>query len=101
MKPKWKISPYLYILPAFIILLAFRLIPIIMSFIISFYDWSIQGTGKFIGLANYSTMMKDPVFWQSMLNTFWLVIIQLPQRLYSPMLLPALEPNQAVQSSSA
>ncbi|HRX75810.1 MAG: sugar ABC transporter permease [Candidatus Cloacimonetes bacterium] len=78
MKPKWKISPYLYILPAFIILLAFRLIPIIMSFIISFYDWSIQGTGKFIGLANYSTMMKDPVFWQSMLNTFWLVIIQVP-----------------------
>ncbi|MCB5270169.1 MAG: sugar ABC transporter permease [Candidatus Cloacimonadaceae bacterium] len=78
MKPKWKISPYLYIIPAFIILLAFRLIPIIMSFIISFYDWSIQGTGKFIGLANYSTMMKDPVFWQSMLNTFWLVIIQVP-----------------------
>ncbi|MDD2684343.1 MAG: sugar ABC transporter permease [Candidatus Cloacimonetes bacterium] len=58
--------------------MAFRLIPIIMSFIISFYDWSIQGTGKFIGLANYSTMMKDPVFWQSMLNTFWLVIIQVP-----------------------
>jgi multiple sugar transport system permease protein len=78
MKPKWKISPYLYILPALIILVAFRLIPIVMSFIISFYDWSISGTGKFIGLTNYITMMNDPVFWQSMLNTFWLVIIQVP-----------------------
>ncbi len=78
MKPKWKISPYLYILPAFIILMAFRLIPIVMSFVISFFDWSIQGTGRFIGLENYITMLHDPVFWQSMLNTFWLVIIQVP-----------------------
>mgnify|MGYP001366529065 CR=1 FL=1 len=78
MKPEWKLSPYLYILPALIILVAFRLIPIVMSFIISFYDWSIQGTGRFIGLENYATLLKDPVFWQSMLNTFWLVIIQVP-----------------------
>lgn len=78
MKPKWKISPYLYILPALILLVAFRLIPIVMSFVISFFDWSLQGTGRFIGLENYITMLHDPVFWQSMLNTFWLVIIQVP-----------------------
>ena len=58
--------------------MAFRLIPIVMSFVISFFDWSIQGTGRFIGLENYITMLHDPVFWQSMLNTFWLVIIQVP-----------------------
>ncbi len=78
MKTKWKISPYLYILPALLLLVAFRLVPIVMSFIISFFDWSLQGTGKFIGMANYGTMIKDPVFWQSMGNTFWLVIIQVP-----------------------
>jgi multiple sugar transport system permease protein len=78
MKTKWKISPYLYLLPALIIVVAFRLIPIVMSFILSFYDWSLQGTGQFIGLANYAKMMKDPVFWQSMGNTFWLVIILVP-----------------------
>ena len=78
MKTKWKISPYLYLLPALVIVIAFRLIPIVMSFILSFYEWSIQGTGKFIGLANYAAMIKDPVFWQSMGNTFWLVIIQVP-----------------------
>lgn len=78
MKTKWKISPYLYLLPALVIVVAFRLIPIVMSFILSFYDWSLQGTGKFIGLANYSKMMQDQVFWQSMENTFWLVIILVP-----------------------
>ncbi|MCB5259616.1 MAG: sugar ABC transporter permease [Candidatus Cloacimonetes bacterium] len=78
MKTKWKISPYLYLLPALIIVVAFRLVPIVMSFVLSFFDWSLQGTGKFIGLENYAKMMKDPVFWQSMGNTFWLVIILVP-----------------------
>ncbi|MGB4261814.1 MAG: hypothetical protein WBJ09_07905 [Candidatus Cloacimonas acidaminovorans] len=78
MKTKRKISPYLYILPALFLLVAFRLIPIIMSFVISFFDWSITGTGKFIGLLNYANMLKDSVFWQSMGNTFWLVIFVVP-----------------------
>jgi multiple sugar transport system permease protein len=78
MKTKWKISPYLYLLPALIIVAAFRLLPIVMSFVLSFFDWSLQGTGSFIGLANYAKMMKDPIFWQSMGNTFWLVIILVP-----------------------
>ncbi|MDD2228235.1 MAG: sugar ABC transporter permease [Candidatus Cloacimonetes bacterium] len=78
MKTKWKASPYLYILPAFVLLFAFRLLPIVMSFVISFFDWSIKGTGKFIGLLNYANMLKDQVFWQSMSNTFWLVIIVVP-----------------------
>ncbi|MDI3503811.1 MAG: multiple sugar transport system permease protein [Candidatus Cloacimonadota bacterium] len=78
MKTKWKISPYLYLLPALVIVIAFRLIPIVMSFIISFFDWSLQGTGRFIGLENYQNMIHDPVFWQSMGNTLWLVIIQVP-----------------------
>ena len=78
MKTKWKISPYLYILPALFLLVAFRLIPIVMSFVLSFFDWSIRGTGKFIGLLNYANMLKDSVFWQSMGNTFWVVIFIVP-----------------------
>nr|MDK2850919.1 multiple sugar transport system permease protein [Candidatus Cloacimonadota bacterium] len=78
MKTKWKISPYLYLLPALVIVVAFRLVPIVMSLLLSFFDWSLQGTGRFIGFENYATMIKDPVFWQSMGNTFWLVIILVP-----------------------
>ena len=78
MKTKWKASPYLYILPAFVLLFAFRMMPIVMSFVISFYKWTIVGTGDFIGLENYIRMMKDDKFWQSMLNTFWMVIMVVP-----------------------
>jgi multiple sugar transport system permease protein len=90
MKTQWKSSPYLYILPAFILLLLFRLIPIVMSFVISFFDWKITGSGEFIGFKNYSTMFQDKVFWQSLLNTFWLVIIVVPASIVFPLFFASL-----------
>ncbi len=78
MKTKWKISPYLYLLPAFLLLFAFKLLPVLMSFVISFYKWTIVGTGEFIGLTNYQTLVNDPKFWQSMTNTLWLVVFVVP-----------------------
>lgn len=90
MKTKWKISPYLYILPALFLLLLFRLIPIVMSFLISFFDWGITGTGKFIGLANYAEMMKDKVFWQSLMNTVWLVVFVVPSSIVFPLIFAVL-----------
>jgi multiple sugar transport system permease protein len=38
----------------------------------------LHGTGGFLGLANYNTLIKDPEFWQSMMNTVWLVIFVVP-----------------------
>jgi multiple sugar transport system permease protein len=81
MKTRWKISPYLYLLPALALLVAFRLVPIIMSFIISFFEWTLQGTGAFIGMANYQKLFQDHEFWQSLMNTLWLVIFVVPASL--------------------
>jgi len=71
-------SPYLYLLPAALIIIVFRLVPILLSFIVSFFDWTVLGPGKFIALQNYAKMIYDAEFWQSMINTFWLVIIVVP-----------------------
>jgi multiple sugar transport system permease protein len=49
-----------------------------LSFTISFFDWSVQGVGKFIGLENYTTLFQDPEFYQSMVNTVYLVIFIVP-----------------------
>ncbi len=77
-KRKFDFGPYLYILPALIIILVFRFVPIVLSFIVSFFDWSVIGVGKFIGFSNYSRLFHDPEFWQSLLNTFYLVIFVVP-----------------------
>jgi len=74
-------GPYLYILPAAIIIIVFRLVPIILSFIVSFYEWTITGPGVFVGFANYIEMMRDGEFWQSLLNTLNLVIFVVPMSL--------------------
>ncbi len=73
-----KLSPYLYLLPALILLVVFRFIPIVLSFLISFFDWTLTGPGEFIGLHNYKLLLVDGEFWQAMLNTVWLVIIVVP-----------------------
>ncbi len=78
MKKKFDFGPYLYILPALIIVLVFRFVPILLSFIVSFYDWSVNGVGDFIGIQNYANLMHDTEFWQSLLNTFYLVIFVVP-----------------------
>jgi len=80
-KTRWKISPYIYILPALVLLVSFRMLPIVMSFVISFFEWTLHGTGGFIGISNYQKLINDPEFWQSMMNTVWLVIFVVPASL--------------------
>ena len=48
--------PYLFILPWIIGFLVFTLGPLVLSFVMSFFDWSITGTHKFRGLGNYIEM---------------------------------------------
>ena len=48
--------PYLFILPWIIGFLVFTLGPLVLSFVMSFFDWSITGTPKFRGLGNYIEM---------------------------------------------
>ncbi len=90
MKTKKKITPYMYILPALFLLVLFRLIPILMSFGISFFDFKVTGLGEFIGLVNYRTMFGDAEFWQSMLNTFWLVLFVVPASIVLPLIFAVL-----------
>ena len=81
-KKKFDIGPYLYLLPALVIIIVFRLVPIVLSFVVSFYEWTINGAGDFIGFANYQKLLTDPEFWQSMLNTLYLVIFVVPLSLF-------------------
>jgi len=81
-KKKIDFGPYLYILPALLIVVVFRLVPIVLSFLVSFFEWTINGAGDFIGIKNYTKLLTDPSFWQSMLNTFYLVIFVVPLSLF-------------------
>jgi multiple sugar transport system permease protein len=62
--------------------LLFTLIPILMSFAISFMDWNLLSPPKFIGLDNYRKMMTgEPQVWKSVWITTYYSIISVPLHL--------------------
>lgn len=77
-KTRHTLSAWAYLAPALVILLAFRVIPIILSVRMSLYDWGMAGARQFLGLANYIAVLRDPVFWKSLLNTGWYILFEVP-----------------------
>lgn len=72
-----KTAPYIFLLPMIVLFAVFMVYPIIDSLILSFQDF-VDGEYIFYGVQNYITMFHDPVFWQSLKNTFIYLIIQVP-----------------------
>ncbi len=64
------------------------LFPFLYSFWISLHSWD-GGVSlkKFIGLINYTEVFKDGLFWKSLYNTVYILIINLPLQLGIALLL--------------
>ncbi len=90
MNIRTKLGPYCYILPALIVVLVFRTLPILSSFAASFTDYDIGGFHGFVGFANYARMLSDARFWQSVLNTVFFVLGVVPAGLLIPLFLAML-----------
>lgn len=71
---------YLFILPSFIHLLIFLLIPVGFSFFLSFRDWDQPKfqDAPYIGLDNYDFLMGDKRFWHAMGNTAYYTVLSVP-----------------------
>lgn len=78
-----KLTPYLFVSPAMLLLIAFGIFPILVAAVISttnmnisaFANWS---NVKFIGVDNYSKLFADPDFWQSIGNTGLFAVFGVP-----------------------
>ncbi len=80
-----RLSPYLYILPALAVVLVFRIIPILSSFLASFTEYDIGGLHGWVGLDNYARMLGDARFWGSVANTVFFVIGVVPLSILLPL----------------
>ncbi|HBF3262912.1 TPA: sugar ABC transporter permease [Clostridioides difficile] len=77
-KTKLNIKPYMYILPLGIILVAFYVIPIIMSIYFSFTKYNIISPATFIGLENYKKLFTDETLKVSIINTIKFTVVVVP-----------------------
>ncbi len=60
---------YLFVMPWIIGLILFDFGPIVASLVIGLTDWSLLEAPSFIGLQNYVTMFKDPLFFTALWNS--------------------------------
>ena len=64
-------AAWLFVSPALILLLVFKIWPIGVSFLESFMQTSFSGRKSFVGLENYVYLFRhDPTFWNSVKVTF-------------------------------
>ena len=67
---------YLFISPFFILFAIFGLFPPLFAFYLSFHKWDIMNPMQFVGLANYSRVLGDQLFWKAFINNIIFVIAE-------------------------
>ncbi|MET7695278.1 sugar ABC transporter permease [Streptomyces sp. NPDC005483] len=90
------LEAYLLLAPSLAGLLMFLVAPIVGVVVISFFDWNLMGTPRFVGLANYREMMGDSEVWRAMRNTVYYVLLNIPAQTVLALLL-ALAMNRKLQ----
>jgi len=76
---KWgRVMPFLFLLPAAVIIVTFRLLPIVSALAVSFFDASFGRIRAFVGLDQYVALFSDAAFWNSAVNTVWFVAGAVP-----------------------
>lgn len=100
MNIRGRLAPYLFLLPAVLLLLVFNLYPTLATLNESLHVKSfINNERIFVGLENFERIFRDPVFWKSVQVTLWFSILVNPIQIALALLL-ALLANQKVRGIS-
>jgi raffinose/stachyose/melibiose transport system permease protein len=82
----------LFLPPALLLFTLFVTLPVIEAAYYSFFNWNGYGSPtKVIGLDNYLRVLQDPIFYRSLLNNLWVILvsafIQVPLALWMALLI--------------
>ena len=75
-----RVTAYLFILPAVVLLIAFLVVPMIYTAYFSVFKYQIMKPDDidFIGAANYQKLFSDKNFWIALKNTVYFTVIVVP-----------------------
>ncbi len=73
-------AAYLFLLPGVLVITLFFFVPILAALVLSMTDFDIYSiadirTMRFVGLANYLDLLRDPLFWTALKNTLFFVLV--------------------------
>jgi putative chitobiose transport system permease protein len=75
MTKKNSITPYLFLIPALLVIATFVVYPIFAVIYYSFTDYNIVNPPVWVGVANYVQLLKDTVFWQALAHSFIYLLV--------------------------
>lgn len=86
-----KYVPYLFLLPAVVILVLFFFIPFFETIVLSFFDYNSNiYQPMFVSLANYMELLRSPVFYKVLFNTFVYLFVAVPFLVVIPLIIAIL-----------
>lgn len=86
-----KYAPYLFLIPALVVLTIFFFIPFFQTIGLSFYDYSNSiYNPQYVGLNNYYTILNSELFYKVMGNTLFFLILAVPVLVIVPLILAIL-----------
>jgi putative chitobiose transport system permease protein len=93
-----RLTPYLFLLPALVVLGLTVFWPALQAFYLSFtqYEYDLTQTPQWVGLANFRRLWSDAVFWKTMGNTLLYLLGVVPILVVAPLVL-ALLVNQKLR----
>lgn len=84
-------TPYLFLLPAAVVLLVFFFIPFFQTIYLSFLDYSTDiYSPTLVGLKNYTNLLHSALFYKVMFNTFVYLFVAVPILAIVPLFLAIL-----------
>lgn len=87
-----RLTPYLFLLPALVILGLTVFWPALQAFYLSFtrYEYDLTQVPQWVGVANFRRLWTDPVFWQTLRNTVLYLVGVVPILVIAPLALAIL-----------
>ncbi|MCY7321314.1 MAG: sugar ABC transporter permease [Phormidesmis sp. CAN_BIN36] len=80
-----QLSPYLFLLPALLILGLTVFYPALQAFYFSFTRYDLIDPPQWIGVTNFRRLWADPVFWQTLRNTILYLVCVVPILVMAPL----------------
>lgn len=87
------IHGYAFMAPQILGLLAFMVGPLLFAIYLAFSKWDGFGSQQFVGLENFRTIMENPQYGRSALNTIWFTFLQVPTLMISAFIFALLLQN--------
>ena len=93
MKPKNKLEPWLFLLPALIVYTCIVLLPVLWSLVYSFFNWNGISDMKFVGLGNYARMLSDKKMMAAFKNNLFFMAVGTCVQVFMGLLMATLLSN--------